>query len=293
MTDQGVDPRTRPRWYPLERDVLRIGGTDATTYLQGQVSQDVEAVEVGDSAWTFVLAPAGKVDSWFRLWRGEDHWIADVDAGHGDRLHARLSRFLLRTDATIEPVDWSAIALRGPGAGDLAPPGDELAVDPAWPGIEGLDLLGPGAEVPPGVDAGQVADLDAMRILAGVPSLGAELNETTIPAAAGVVDRSVSFTKGCYTGQELVARINSRGGSTPTRLVGVRTSVPELRAGAVVVVDGEEVGSLTSVADAAWLGQSVGLAYLKRAVEVSEGDVLDAQAGPDHVAIEVRALPTG
>src|SRR5688572_32070787 len=82
-------------WLP--RDVLRVGGPDAVSFLQGQVSQDVLALDVGGSAWSFLLQPQGKVDALVRLTRtAEDEVVADVDAGYGDAVAARLNRFKLR-----------------------------------------------------------------------------------------------------------------------------------------------------------------------------------------------------
>ena len=90
---------------------------------------------------------------------------------------------------------------------------------------------------------------EAVRIECGVPAMGSELTERTIPAEAGqwVIDRSVSFTKGCYTGQELVARIDSRGGNVPRHLRGIVIDADPPPVGGVVVADGVEVGTLTSV----------------------------------------------
>jgi tRNA-modifying protein YgfZ len=86
-----------------------------------------------------------------------------------------------------------------------------------WPGVEGADLLGPDPAARRAPEPSGPADLEALRIEAGVPVLGAELGPETIPAEAGawVIEASVSFTKGCFTGQELVARIDSRGGNVP------------------------------------------------------------------------------
>ena len=124
-------------------------------------------------------------------------------------------------------------------------------------------------EAPAGVPGRSADAYEVARIEAGVPVMGRELDESTIPAEAGVVDRSVSFTKGCYTGQELVARIDSRGGNVPRRLRGVVVgdgdAVPPV--GAVVHADGKDVGVLTSVARSARLGAPVALAYVRRAVE--------------------------
>jgi folate-binding protein YgfZ len=228
------------------RDVLRVTGADAEAFLQGQLSQDVAALGAGDSAFSLLLQPQGKVDAWLRVTRTDDGFLLDVDAGWGDAVLARLKRFLLRVDVAVEPVEgWGVAAATEPVEGLLA----------VVPEVDGrVDLLGPVDLLPPDPDG-----YEAERIRAAVPRMGAELDESTIPAAAGVVERSVSFTKGCYTGQELVARIDSRGGQTPTRLRVL--SVAGAPAGAAVVVGGDEVGRVTSAAD------DVALAYVKRSVE--------------------------
>lgn len=280
---------TQPTVFPLGRDVLVVAGADAEAYLQGQLSQDVEALDVGESAWSFVLAPNGKVTAWFRITRRPDDWVLDVDRGAGDALGARLTRFLLRTDATFTPVQWDGVALRGPDSdrvgGELAS-SVEVAADAGWPGIDGVDLLGPSLDLPADLATGNAGELEARRIEAGVPAMGSEIDESTIPAATGVVERSVSFTKGCYTGQELVARINSRGGSTPTRLCRARAD-GEVTAGASLSVDGDEVATVTSAVPSPSGAGTVALAYVKRAVEVpvpavtADGVVVDLQPLPD------------
>ena len=214
----------------LERDVVRVAGPEALAYLQGQLSQDVEDLDVGSTALSFLLAPTGKVDAWLRVTRrSSDEVVLDVDGGYGEAVLARLRRFLLRTKADIDPLDWQVVALRGPGAESAAADARdaaELVVPALWPRVEGADLLGPDVVELGAVDGVAVAPQDAyesLRIRSGVPALGAELTDATIPAEAGqaVIDASVDFTKGCFTGQELVARIDSRGGNVPRRVRGV------------------------------------------------------------------------
>jgi folate-binding protein YgfZ len=230
----------------LARDVVLVRGSDAATYLQGQLSQDVVALNVGGSAFALLLQPQGKVDAWLRVTRVDDDAFAlDVDAGWGEHVRARLQRFLLRVKVELEPVPWHV------ASGGEVPPG-------AWSVVselgEGHDVLSP--EPIPG--AAPDPTYEARRIRAGVPRMGAELGESTIPAAAGIVDRSVSFTKGCYTGQELVARIDSRGDRVPTKLRRIEGDVQPGDA----LRDGErEVGTVTSAAE------GVGLAYVRREVE--------------------------
>ncbi|HLT69159.1 MAG TPA: glycine cleavage T C-terminal barrel domain-containing protein [Acidimicrobiales bacterium] len=285
-----VDLRTTLGAAELPRDVLRVAGPEAVDYLQGQLSQDVAGLAAGASAWSFLLQPTGKVDAWLRVTRtGDDAFVLDVDAGYGEAVVARLRRFLLRTKAEVDMLPWRAVALRGPGADRV----DGLAglVVATWPGVAGVDVLGEDAAVPAGVERATAADLASLRVRAGIPAMGAELSEATIPAEAGrhVVDASVSFTKGCYTGQELVARIDSRGGNVPRRVRGlVLPDTAGVAPGAAVVVDGDEVGRVTSVAPAPG-GGAVALALVKRAVEPpARGEV---RAADGTVAAEVVTVP--
>ena len=251
----------------LDRDAVRVAGPDAESYLQGQVSQDVAALDEGASAWTLVLQPQGRIDVWARVTRvGADAFVLDTDGGYGEALAARLARFKLRVKADVEQLDWSCAAVRGPGAAPVARAGFVTA-RAEWPLVGGWDLLGP---TPAPVDGVAGADADAYevrRIEAGLPRMGAELTERTIPEEAGIVAVSASFTKGCYTGQELVARIDSRGGHVPHRLRRVTlppgADVPPV--GEEVEVDGRSRGSVTSAARHPD-GRVVALAYLARDV---------------------------
>jgi len=131
----------------VARDVVRASGGDAATFLQGQISQDVEAVGAGGSAWSLVMAPQGKVEAWCRLARCEDgSLLLDVGAGFGPGLVARLERFKLRVDATFELLEgWQMLSVRGsfgnPDGLDAVQA--EFRAPVAWPGFEGVDLLGP------------------------------------------------------------------------------------------------------------------------------------------------------
>ena len=255
------------------RDVVSVTGADAVSYLQGQISQDVEAVAPGSSAWSLVLAPRGKVDAWFRLTRGGDgSFLLDLEAGFGPALIARLERFRLRVDVTFEMLeDWRMLAVRGTLAAhpSLDAVEAEVRAEVGWPGFEGMDLLGPAVAAPPGLPVSGAADLEVARIRAGWPAMGRELTDRTIPAEiGGLVEASVSFTKGCYTGQELVARIDSRGGHVPrpVRLLEIRTG-EGVAPGAEITVDGKAVGHLTSAAADEVAAVTVALGPVHRRVE--------------------------
>ena len=253
------------------RDTVAVVGPDAEDYLQGQLSQEVVGLPEGGSAWSFVLAPNGKVDSWLRVTRHKaDEFILDLDSGFGEQLVSRLQRFMLRTCCDVEPLDWQMLTVVGT---DTHAPAGGLCIPLDWPGLVAVDLLGPVINPPSGLVVLEESEWERRRITAGIPIMGAELDEKTIPAATGVVDRSVSFTKGCYTGQELVARIDSRAGSTPTKLVRVEglldsdTRLPPL--GSDLVLEDVQIGRLTSVA--ADPPGFVALAYVKRAVTLPCG----------------------
>ena len=254
------------------RDAVLVTGADAVSYLQGQISQDVEAVAVGTSAWSLVLAPQGKVDAWFRLTRRHDgSFVFDVDAGFGPAMVARLERFRLRVDVSFESLSgWRMLSVRGPLADDarLDSVDAEVRAGVDWPGFCGVDLVGPDAAPPPGLPVGRPGDLEVARIRAGWPAMGRELTERTIPAEiGGLVESSVSFTKGCYTGQELVARIDSRGGNVPrpVRLIEIRDG--EVSPGAEIIVDGKSVGEVTSAAADSASAVTVALGPVHRRVQ--------------------------
>jgi folate-binding protein YgfZ len=310
----------------LRRDVLSVSGADAATYLQGQCSQDVEGMPVGGTADALLLSPQGKVDAFVRVTRtADDAFVIDTDGGYGEVVDARLRRFRLRVEVEIEPLPWSCVAIRGPqsdgaavtrpaaGAGTALDGVLRLAVE--WPGLSGFDLVGPSPAsqgpidgwVDPGVPHCGDAAWEAVRIEAGVPVNGREITDTTIAAEVGLVDRTVSFTKGCFTGQELVARLDARGSKVARRMSGLvlETGVHSRDDGgaghplpptgaAVLTADREfEVGHLTSVAWSPGLGTTVGLAMLHRRVAPPAAVVVRwvGDDGPRMAAAEARPLP--
>jgi folate-binding protein YgfZ len=282
-----------------DRDVLAVTGPDAASYLQGQVSADLTALTVGQSTLALLLAPNGKMEALLRLWRtGATEFLIDTDAGHGAAVAERLKRFLLRTDASVEALDWQCLALRSEApaphvhdpdevdsrisamselAGDT---GAELVGLCMWPGVDGLDLLGPQVRLPDSVPAVGAEVLEALRIRAGWPQQGSEITESTIPAEIGswLITAAVSFTKGCYVGQELTARVDSRGGNVPrnlttlvfgpdmAELVSVGTELFDPAA-----PDGARPGAVvTSAATDPASGERVALAFVGRSVERPE-----------------------
>lgn len=285
----------------VELDVITVLGSDSEEYLQGQLSQNVADLAVGETRWSLLLQPQGKIETWMRIHRVEPDqlWLI-VDAGFGEDALARLERFKLRVDVDMSLERRTALALRGPDSRKAAADAAESAVGyhlvaADWGPIAGVDLVpadGATADLLTPTGFGPAADAQAMeliRILQGRPLMGRELDSSTIPAASGVVDASVDFLKGCYVGQELVARIDSRGSRTPTRLVrlvGPPATVPA--DGSILRVDGVDGGTVTSSALSPARGL-VGLAYVKRAVEVPGTAELESVDGPP-LTVELHPL---
>jgi folate-binding protein YgfZ len=268
----------------LDRDVVAATGPEAGPFLQGQLSQDVLALADAGSAWSWLLAPTGKVDALVRVTRlGAEDWLLDTDARWGEVVLTRLNRFKLRTRVELAIRPWRVLGLRGrttverdAGVAGVAP----------WPRFDGVDLLGESPAVPDGWPVLSPADFEAERIAAGLPKMGAELTDKTIPAETDLIDLTVSFTKGCYTGQELVARIDSRGGNVPRHLRGLLLPAGVGPGVDLVDADGRPAGTVTSAAVSAALGP-VGLGYVRRGIEIPA----TLRAGPTGQEVAVRELP--
>ncbi len=266
------------RWLSERRDGLVVAGEGAANYLHSQLAQEVRDVAVGESRWTLVLEPNGHVTVLARLWRRtEDEFVIDTEAGFGEVLRERLARFMIRVKATIEPVMIEAVtAVRdlrpvdpdgdAPDVG--APPRESAGNVVGWWGLGGVllslgrDASGEAADAGD-VDSGEEADLLAARVGAGWPAMGAEIVPgERLPAELGIATAAVSFTKGCYPGQELVERMDSRGAQAPRRLCRLDVEPGAASGDPVLDADGAEVGTLTSVAGTNALG------FVKRGVDL-------------------------
>jgi folate-binding protein YgfZ len=348
LTEQVAALRRGAGAFLLGRDVFSVHGDDAEAYLQGQLSQDVAALAVGATTDSLLLQPDGKLTALLRVTRADAHgFVLDTDAGFGDAMVARLKKFLLRSKVEVDRLEWRCLALRGAGVGQAAAglltalaEAGVMALPVEWNGWIGIDLLGPkdvvldpaAGPLPEGIVACERDAAESCRIVSGIPAMGSELTDKTIAAEAGLVERTVSFTKGCYTGQELVARLDARGNNVPRRLVGVvgggdpdgdrlafgmtlhagatpaaaledgsETTVSEARvheAQVNEVATDKVVGNVTSAAWSPELGSWVALAYLHRTVEspgpvrVRSGDGLGA-AQSARVASLPLLDPTG
>ena len=296
----------------IERDVVVVQGPDATTYLQGQASQDVAALAIGGSAQTLLLEPDGKVDVLCRITRtGEHAYVLDTDPGFGPVLSARLGRFKLRAKFEVSARSFDCVALRGADVPDPSalrrlggwtleqkdpglPEGPLVLTvdDGAW---RGADVLGPSPlALPAGARDVAPEVFEAARVEVGIPRMGAEITEKSIPAEAHLVDTAVSFTKGCYTGQELVARLDARGSKVARRLCGL-VLADERPLGSLVGAElrsdeGKVVGSVTSAALSPVHG-TVAQCYLHRSMAVPVTVMVEPTDGSDDVRARASDFP--
>jgi folate-binding protein YgfZ len=270
-----------------DRAKFLVRGGEAADFLQGQVSNDVEALEPGTGCYATVLSHKGKLRTDLRILRGADWFWLDTEAiGHGVLAHM-LRTYSLGRDVQFEDVteSRSLLSLVGPTARerlDAAPPADENAFVEGEHGLYVSTLLGVDVICEPGtvLDVEPVSDdaAECVRIEAGRPRLGYDMDSDTMPQEAGINERAVSFTKGCYVGQETVARLHYRG--KPNRhLRGLRLSQPAER-GTEILLGEKVVGRLGSTSISPRLGP-IALALVRR--EAQPGDTVTVSGAPADV----------
>jgi folate-binding protein YgfZ len=270
-----------------------VRGGEAVEFLQGQVSNDVEALTPGTGCYATILNHKGKLRTDLRILRGEDFLWLDTEAvGHAVLRHM-LATYALGRDVQWEDLteDHSILSLIGPGADDLAPaapPQDEHSFADSGAGLWvrtdlGLDVLCGRARAEElraelGVEEVSEEAAECLRIESGRPRLGIDMDAETMPQEAGINERAVDFEKGCYVGQETVARLHWRG--KPNRhLRGLRLSEPVERRTEILLGD-KVVGRISSVCVSPRFGP-IALALVRR--EAAPGDTVRAGAAEAEV----------
>lgn len=242
---------------PLARGYVGVQGPEAAPYLQRMLSNDVEALAPGDSCEALLLTAKARVVARLVVLRREaDDYLLLTEPGLEERVRRELLRSRFAAKCAIETEEHSSTLLVGGSRPEDAIPNADYGA-PAW---EQLD-----ADVPAAVEAIPAEELELLRIRARTPRAGRELDDRVLPAEAGLEGRTISFTKGCYPGQEPVARLHYRG--HPNR--GLRTLAVEgdepVPYDAELLLDGKVVGRVTStVADPD--GGLAALAYVRREV---------------------------
>ena len=243
-----------------EREFVRVAGLDAAGYLQRMVSNDVEALAVGEACPALLLtAKARVIAPLVVLRRAGDDFLLLTEPGLGEVVRAHLTRMRLRARCEIEPEEHESVLVFG---------GDEgFATD--WPG--GREALDAGLE--PTLTE---EELELRRIESAVPRWEREIDDRILPAEAGLDETHVSFSKGCYPGQEPVARLHYRGHPNRGLRVVELDEVPEYDA--PLLHEGREVGRATSAARRRD-GSVIALAYVRTEVPDDAPLALAARAG--------------
>jgi tRNA-modifying protein YgfZ len=229
------------RFASRPRAFVRVAGPEASAFLQRMVSNDVEALAPGQSCDALLLTAKSRLIAPLRLLRrGEDDFLLLTEPELGERVRAELLRFRLASKAEVEPEQHESRLVLGADP----PPGAIPNPDYGVAAYEQLDAPPPQGAVPIGD-----GELELLRIEAGTPAWGRELDDRVLPAEAGLVERAVSFTKGCYPGQEPIARLHYRG-RVNRRLRGLEVDAPSVPpADTELRLEERVVGRITSAVD--------------------------------------------
>jgi len=291
-----------------QRGVVHVGGGDALRWLNGMITADVAALEPDAEcahAHALLLTPIGRIIAELHVVARPDGFWLELQRDVLGEVMARLEKYVIADDVSLRDVSdaWRRLGLEGPEA-DAILEATRPALHAAgavtarfgWSGERSVQLFVPAAAFESVrsslseagrerslVDA-DAETLEVLRIESGTPRQGAELDEEVLPPEARL-DDCISATKGCYTGQEVIARIASRG-QVKHLLVGLRLEASELPPpGTPIQVDGRRVGEVTSAAHSNPAG-AIAMGYVQR-----PHDLPDTAVDVGGRAARVAALP--
>ncbi len=251
----------------IVRDEITVIGVDARKFLHSQLANDITSLPVGQSRYSLLLEPTGKITSLVRVrCIDEDTFVLDTDAGFGEITSTRLSRFKIRIKCEIVVSSRTYFAFRELTTEQHAKLISEVGAMNAWRGAR-LELDVASMSTPEvarekyfEIRQGTFVEYEHARVLAAWPQMSIDMTSDSIPSETGLTDIAVSFTKGCYPGQELVERMDSRGTAAPRSLRVIRAT-PGATTGSTVELDGKDIGIYTTVVN------EIALALIKRNAE--------------------------
>jgi folate-binding protein YgfZ len=291
-----------------ERGKLALSGSDAKSFLQGQVSNDVEGLAPGTGCYAAFLTPKGKMLGDLRILDAGDELLLDTERVALQELFNMIRRFSVGYDVELHKrtLERGLLSLIGPTAAELLGPArlgerEHSHIEVEFHGVAarairtdvGVDLLCDSADTArldvalakSGAAPVSLEAVECLRIEHGRPRYGVDLDDSVIPQEAGLNERAISFTKGCYVGQETVARLFYRG--KPNRqLRGLRCSAP-LSGGETLSFEGRAVGRVSSTAVSPRFGP-IALALIRR--EAAPGCVVSID-GDGEISATVLELP--
>ncbi|MCI0426101.1 MAG: hypothetical protein L0Z47_09695 [Actinobacteria bacterium] len=239
------------RLAPETPELVWFSGPDAVGFLEDIISQQVAGMQPGEVRRSLLLGARGKLDHILWVLRGEELVGLMTDAGRGEELASTLNRYRIRVKVTIEVEPRALWVVLGE---EVEPsswtPKREGPLDAgvSWVGVPRRLVAGER----PGLEPVAPSDYELARIMAGEPRWAVDVDEGTIPQETELVGLMVDFDKGCYLGQELVARIHSRG--HVNRFLRILELEGSAAAGSVLTWEGRDVGVMTSVSDGYGLG---------------------------------------
>ena len=277
---------------------ILLTGADRRTYLQGLLTNDIEALTPGTGCYAAMLTAQGRMMTDMRVLELGDSILLDVPLQVTTAIRDHLDRFIFNEDVQVEDVTSSrgVIGIYGPGAlGVLVKAGtdggapsslfhstrvrvagaDAVLVRSDEAGVAGYDIIVDAAHAETvraallAAGAVQVSerDAEAVRIESGRPRFGIDMDTETIPLEAGLEERAISRSKGCYVGQEVIVRVQDRGrGRVAKRLVGLTfdAAAAAPAAGSRVTSGDREIGRVTSAAWSPGLSRPIALGYVHR-----------------------------
>ena len=294
-----------------DRGVVRLRGADRVTWLQGLVTNDVSAIAAGQRIYSAYLTPQGRMITDLWVVATPDTLLLDVPAALASSLVARLDGLIFAEDVQIDDAsrEMAVLQIFGASATDADTAGTDatdgqmsglLEIGDATFGVPSRVVYVPvqemdqfaskrlGSHLEVGLDA-----LDVLRVEAGVPRFMVDMTEDTIPLEAGLEDRAISFTKGCYVGQEIIVRVTTRGGGRVARkLVGLRLEdgAGPPPAGAAIHAAERAVGRVTSAVFSPRCAGVIALGYVHRDF-TEPGTRLEVHHDARSVAAAIHALP--
>jgi folate-binding protein YgfZ len=292
-----------------ERRLLACRGPDAVEYVHDQLTQDVEALEPGSGAYAALLDRKGRMQADLRVLRiADEELLLDCEEAGREALGVHLGTYRVGRDVEFEALDGThaVLSVIGPAAGavtDIGPLSPEhahretsvggvavraVATDAGIDLIcarQGLEAL-TGALAEAGAEPVDAAAAEIVRVESGRPRFGLEMTTATIPEEAGINERAVSFTKGCYIGQETVARLHYKG--KPNRHLRGLRATEQIESGAVVRLGERELGQVGSAVLSPAHGP-IALAILRR--EAEPGATVEIELAGQPVEATVVRLP--
>lgn len=308
---------------------LILTGTDRRSFLQGLLTNDILALQPGSGCYAALLTANGRMIADMRVFELGDAILLDTGAGLTSALRDRFDQSIFSEDVQVEDVSAMRreIGVYGPIAAVVVARALEAVQGVSWDaarldamprhanvraggvvvvrseevGVDGVELFVDAAEagaVHASLQAAGAIDVDTdvaeiTRIEAGHPRFGSDMDEDTIPLEAGIEDRAISLTKGCYVGQEIIIRVLHRGhGRVARRLVGLtfdRSGLPSAPGDAIRAGD-RPIGAITSVALSPALGRPIAMGYVHRDF-VEPGTPVMVVTAAGEAAATIASLP--